>query len=56
MKVADVLPELTILPSRRFVDGWAVSTIKSDKRDVFEQAILGGLSRIDTEDAVHQRA
>ncbi|TMF14168.1 MAG: hypothetical protein E6I38_00260, partial [Chloroflexi bacterium] len=32
-----------------------MSTIKSDKRDVFEQAILGELTRIDTEDAVRQR-
>jgi len=52
MKIADVLPELTILPLRRFADAWDVSTIKSDKRDVFEQAILGEVSRIDTEEAV----
>jgi len=55
MKVAVVLPQLTILPLRRFADAWAVSTIKSDKRDVFEQAILSELSRIDTEEAVLQR-
>jgi hypothetical protein len=52
MKIADVLPELTIQPLRRFADAWDVSTIKSDKRDVFEQAILGEVSRIDTEEAV----
>jgi len=55
MKIADVLAELTILPLRRFADAWDVSTIKSDKRDVFEQAILGEASRIDTEEAVLQR-
>ena len=55
MKIADVLPELTILPLRRFADAWDVSTIKSDKRDVFEQAILGEVSRIGTEEAVLQR-
>jgi hypothetical protein len=38
MKIADVLPEVTILPLRRFADAWAVNSIKSDKRDVFEQA------------------
>jgi hypothetical protein len=52
MKIADVLAELTIQPLRRFADAWDVSTIKSDKRDVFEQAILGEVSRIDTEEAV----
>jgi len=55
MKIADVLPQLTILPLRRFADAWAVSAIKSDKRDVFEQAILSEVSRIDTEQAVLQR-
>ena len=55
MKIADVLPELTIQPLRRFADAWDVSTIKSDKRDVFEQAILGEVGRIDTEEAVLQR-
>lgn len=55
MKIADVLPQLTIFPLRRFADAWSVSTIKSDKRDVFEQAILGEVSRIDTESAVLQR-
>jgi hypothetical protein len=55
MKIADVLPELTIQPLRRFADAWDVSTIKSDKRDVFEQAILGEASRIGTEEAVLQR-
>jgi len=55
MKIADVLPELTIQPLRRFADAWDVSTIKSDKRDVFEQAILGEASRIDTGEAVLQR-
>jgi hypothetical protein len=55
MKIADVLPELTIQPLRRFADAWDVSTIKSDKRDVFEQAILGEVSRIETEEAVLQR-
>ena len=55
MKIADVLPQLTILPLRRFADAWAVSTIKSDKRDVFEQAILCEVSRIDTDEAAIQR-
>jgi hypothetical protein len=55
MKIADVLAELTIQPLRRFADAWDVSTIKSDKRDVFEQAILGEASRIGTEEAVLQR-
>jgi len=55
MKIADVLAELTIQPLRRFADAWDVSTIKKDKRDVFEQAILGEVSRIDTEEAVLQR-
>src|SRR3990170_2750113 len=55
MKIADVLSQLTILPLRRFADAWEVSTIKSDKRDVFEQAILGEVNRIDTESAVRQR-
>jgi len=55
MKIADVLPELTIQPLRRFADAWDVSRIKSDKRDVFEQAILGEVSRIDTEEAVLHR-
>jgi len=55
MKVADVLPELRIFPLRRFADAWSVSTIKSDKRDVFEQAILSEVSRIDSEEAVLDR-
>jgi hypothetical protein len=55
MRIADVLAELTIQPLRRFAVAWDVSTIKSDKRDVFEQAILGEVSRIDTEEAVLQR-
>ena len=55
MKIADVLPELTIQPLRRFADAWDVSAIKSDRRDVFEQAILGEVSRIDTEEAVLRR-
>jgi len=55
MKIADVLSELTIQPLRRFADAWDVSAIKSDKRDVFEQAIRGEVNRIDTEEAVLQR-
>jgi len=55
MQIADVLPQLGIFPLRRFADAWAVSTIKSDKRDVFEQAILGELHRINSLDAVRQR-
>jgi len=55
MKIADVLPELTITPLRRFADAWDVSRMKSEKRDVFEQAIRGEVSRIDTEQAVLQR-
>ncbi len=55
MKIADVLPELTILPLRRFADAWTVNSIKSDKRDVFEQAIIGEVHRIDSEEAVLQR-
>lgn len=55
MKIADVLPELTITPLRRFADAWDVSRMKSEKRDVFEQAIRGEVSRIDTEQAVRER-
>lgn len=55
MKIADVLSQLTIQPLRRFADAWAVSTMKSDKRDVFEQAILGEVGRIDTDSAVLER-
>jgi hypothetical protein len=55
MQIADVLPQLGIFPLRRFADAWSVSTIKSDKRDVFEQAILGELHRITTEPAVRDR-
>ncbi len=55
MKIADALPQLTIQPLRRFADAWSVTTIKSDKRDVFEQAILGEIHKIDSEPAVRQR-
>jgi len=55
MKIADVLPELTILPLRRFADAWDVSAIKQGKSDVLEQAVRGEVSRIDTEEAVRQR-
>lgn len=55
MRIADVLPEVTILPLRRFAEAWAVSSIKSDKRDVFEQAIISEVARIDTEEAVRGR-
>src|SRR5687768_4832735 len=55
MRIADVLPEVTILPLRRFADAWAVSSIKSDKRDVFEQAIISEVARIDSEEAVRGR-
>src|SRR5688572_18853328 len=55
MRIADVLPEVTILPLRRFADAWKVSSIKSDKRDVFEQAIIGDVDRIDTDEAVRER-
>jgi hypothetical protein len=52
MKIADVLPQITILPLRRFADAWDVEVIRSDKRDVFEQAILGSVARIGTSEAV----
>jgi Restriction Enzyme Adenine Methylase Associated len=55
MRIADVLPQLTILPLRRFADAWSVITIKSDKRDVFEQAILGEIHNIDSDVAVRNR-
>ena len=55
MKIADVLPQLTIQPLRKFANAWEVSVIKSDKRDVFEQAILGEVNRIESENAVRQR-
>jgi hypothetical protein len=55
MKIADVLPQLTIQPLRRFADAWNVETIKSDKRDVFEQAILGSAHDIDSEASVRKR-
>jgi len=55
LEIADVLPQLGILPLRRFADAWSVTTIKSDKRDVFEQAILGELHRINTEMEVRER-
>lgn len=55
MRIADVLSEVTILPLRRFADAWAVTSIKSDKRDVFEQAIIGEIARIDTEETVRER-
>ena len=55
MKIADVISQITVLPLRRFADAWEVQTIRSDKRDVFEQAILSEVDRIDTEAAVSQR-
>ncbi|MEX2235949.1 MAG: hypothetical protein WEB00_00235 [Dehalococcoidia bacterium] len=55
MKIEDILPQLTVLPLRRFADAWDVPTMKSDKRDVFEQAILSEIDRIDNEVAVAQR-
>jgi hypothetical protein len=55
MKIADVLPQLTIQPLRKFANAWDVSVIKSDKRDVFEQAILGDINRIESEDAIRLR-
>jgi hypothetical protein len=55
LEIADVLPQLGIFPLRRFADAWRVSAIKSDKRDVFEQAILGELHRISTERVVRDR-
>jgi hypothetical protein len=55
MKIADVLPQLTIQPLRRFAAAWDVRVIPSDKRDVFEQAILGEVNRIGSENAVRER-
>ena len=55
MRIVDVLPELTIQPLRRFADAWNVVSIKSDKRDVFEQAIISDVARINTEASASQR-
>jgi hypothetical protein len=55
VKIADVLPQLTILPLRRFADAWGVEAMKSEKRDVFEQAILSEIGRIDTQESVLAR-
>ena len=55
MKIADILPQLTIQPLRRFAAAWDVRVIPSDKRDVFEQAILGEAGRLDSENAVRER-
>jgi hypothetical protein len=55
VKLIDLLPQLTIQPLRRFADAWSVKTIKSDKRDVFEQAILSEIGRIDTDVVVRER-
>jgi hypothetical protein len=55
MKIADILPQLTIQPLRRFAAAWDVRVIPSAKRDVFEQAILGEVDRLDSENAVRER-
>ncbi|HEY8768504.1 MAG TPA: hypothetical protein VIP09_14790 [Dehalococcoidia bacterium] len=55
MKIADVLPQLTIMPLRRFGDAWGVTPITTGQRNVVEQAIVGEVHRIDNEEAVKAR-
>ncbi len=55
MKIPDLLPQLTILPLRRFADAWSVKAIKGDSQVVYEQAILDDAARISSEPAVRDR-
>lgn len=55
MKIADILPNLNIVPLRRFADAWSVEVIKSSSADVFYQAILGQVDRIATARSVEDQ-
>jgi hypothetical protein len=55
MKIADILPNLNIVPLRRFADAWNVEVIKSSSADVFYQAILGQVDRIATARSVEEQ-
>ena len=55
VKIVDILPQLTILPLRKFADAWDVAVVKSDNRDVFIQAIGDKLAGISSEAGVNAR-